>query len=590
MTDGDFAKPDDGLSRSRLAEKQHPAAIRAFQRLSKRPLIGRPGPLDGDRDVRAVPTPTPSGWTILPSPLHWIPIAAALLISAGAALRLIQYGAQRSLWLDEAMLAVNIGGRSFRELLAPLDYEQIAPPLFLWAERTLLLLGGADEWTLRALPVLAGILLPVLTWILARRLLPATWALLAVALVAFSPTLIRFSNEVKPYSMDAAVGAALVLLALDLGRAPERGTHWWRLGAAGVLSIAVSAGAIFVLVAILLALVVAEPMRKRIGWMKRLAPMGSAWALTFVVLYLGVYHRSSSSAYMAAFWESGFIRPFQSDSALRLWNAIHGVLSSLFLGTLSPSRWGTAVGYATGVQAAFAAILIGIGFSMVARRRSLTEALLLAGPIAVPFIASALGLYPVNIRLVLFAVPGLAILLAAGVPRFLAALPGRARGMALLASVGFLLGPALLRDAIEALHPHHRQETRPLVTALAREGEPSEPVYVSAAAIPAWLFYTTDWSAPDRERLRWFAVQAGSSGPAFHSRISRGRPVRKEGFNLVRSDGVRPEIVGIPTGQRHLTPSGGLGLSDRPDPGWAENEARRIRGAAPSAVWVLFVP
>jgi hypothetical protein len=52
----------------------------------------------------------------------------------GAAWRIAAYAQHRSLWYDEAALALNIAGRGFVELVEPLDYLQTAPPLFLWID------------------------------------------------------------------------------------------------------------------------------------------------------------------------------------------------------------------------------------------------------------------------------------------------------------------------------------------------------------------------------------------------------------------------------------------------------------------------
>ena len=58
-----------------------------------------------------------------------------LIICFGILVRVIQYLYNRSLWADEAVLALNIVNRSYLELLQPLDYEQGAPIAFLWVEK-----------------------------------------------------------------------------------------------------------------------------------------------------------------------------------------------------------------------------------------------------------------------------------------------------------------------------------------------------------------------------------------------------------------------------------------------------------------------
>src|SRR6185295_12378688 len=83
--------------------------------------------------------------------------AVTAVVLVGAALRLIAYLAARSLWLDEAMLANNIVGRTFGALLGPLAEAQSAPWLFLFGERAATVLAGPNELALRLLPLAAGI-------------------------------------------------------------------------------------------------------------------------------------------------------------------------------------------------------------------------------------------------------------------------------------------------------------------------------------------------------------------------------------------------------------------------------------------------
>ncbi|HAE59165.1 MAG TPA: hypothetical protein DCG54_06560, partial [Anaerolineae bacterium] len=102
---------------------------------------------------------------------NWSDLTAALLIGMGLVLRLRQYLSGRSLWLDEAMLALNIVERDFWGLLKPLDYDQGAPLGFLLLEKLTISLLGNGELTLRLPSVIAGCLALVFFYLLLRHFL-----------------------------------------------------------------------------------------------------------------------------------------------------------------------------------------------------------------------------------------------------------------------------------------------------------------------------------------------------------------------------------------------------------------------------------
>ena len=133
--------------------------------------------------------------------------------------RVIQYAWRRSYWHDEAALVLNITGKTAGELFrGPLEHGQAAPPLFVVTERAIYAAIGATEYTLRLLPLLAGIAALALFARLAWRVMPAAAAVVATALFALSDRLIWHSVEVKQYSGD--VLAAVVMLTLLAQR------HW----------------------------------------------------------------------------------------------------------------------------------------------------------------------------------------------------------------------------------------------------------------------------------------------------------------------------------------------------------------------------
>jgi hypothetical protein len=121
---------------------------------------------------------------------------------------------------------------------------------------------------------------------------------------------------------------------------------------------------------------------------------------------------------------------------------------------------------------------------------------------------------------------------------------------------------------------------------LVENASDRDPVYIDAAAVPAWYFYTTDWSAPDGPRLAWIARQAIAGGAAFENALPRGYPVRpQESVDLADVYGGRREVVGLAAGvgRREVE----WDYHAHADAGWAANEAWRLREAADTAAWIV---
>ena len=153
---------------------------------------------------------------------------AMTLVSLAAALRIALWLQQRSLWIDEARLSLNIASRSYLGLLPPLDYDQTAPLFYLWVERAMVALFGVSEAALRLPALVAGIATVALVYCVAGRLFGRGAALLATAMAAVSPTLIYFSSEAKQYTVEACVSCALVYLGLQWLEDPSSARRCWR--------------------------------------------------------------------------------------------------------------------------------------------------------------------------------------------------------------------------------------------------------------------------------------------------------------------------------------------------------------------------
>src|SRR6266536_2976343 len=114
-----------------------------------------------------------------------LPFLTGALFAFGALARVVGFLQNASLSGDEAMFGLNVGRRTFLQLLQPLDYGQVATVPFLWAERLFALIGGVSGFSLRAVPLLAGV---GLLWILYRLGADFTGRVEAVVALALAAT------------------------------------------------------------------------------------------------------------------------------------------------------------------------------------------------------------------------------------------------------------------------------------------------------------------------------------------------------------------------------------------------------------------
>lgn len=425
------------------------------------------------------------------------------LLAIGVLLRLHLYVDRRSLWLDEIWVALNIVERSFLGLLRPLDYAQSAPVGFLWLERLAVVIGGVNELALRFFPLVAGCLLLVALWMLARRLLDIRYATLCLAFAALAPILIYFSNEVKPYIVDALVATMLVWLTLDVLEAPDSARAWRRLLIGGVLGILLSTPAVFGLAGAGIALI-AHPAigRTRAGWM-RLVGTGAVWVLVFALGYFTIYRGTANSDYMQRIWSDAFLYLPLRTLARGANDATRTMWIETMFGENDHMLPPKAIVLVTLLSAAGAVVL--------ARRRGLPVALLVGLPFLATAGASFAHRWPLTPRLLLALVPALLLLLGAGLWALAGVLPVRARGAALALLGAIVVIPATVYDAHGIGSPKRRDDVAPLVRGFLAERKEPALMYVVGHGTPTWLFYTARWREREGEAFRLAASRANTA-------------------------------------------------------------------------------
>lgn len=136
----------------------------------------------------------------------WKILFLSLLVAA-TALRLYRLD-HFSYWLDE-VIEVRFAQEAPPQFWKDLKYDGFHPPLDYLIVRGLEKLGPTD-WQRRLLPVAWGIATMALLGLLVGRRAGRVAGLLAMALLAAAPVHVRYSQELRPYSL------ALLLLCLSL--------------------------------------------------------------------------------------------------------------------------------------------------------------------------------------------------------------------------------------------------------------------------------------------------------------------------------------------------------------------------------------
>jgi 4-amino-4-deoxy-L-arabinose transferase-like glycosyltransferase len=407
-------------------------------------------------------------------------VAVGILI--GGVCQLAMYFRRMPLWGDECALILNVLGKSGRALcfgrldLAGPQQTQAAPPLFLLGMRAMAVhFGGANEYAMRFIPLVCGLLaLPLFAAITWKLFGPRIAAVMA-PVFALSMRITEHAATAKPYSSDLLV--ALLLLAMAMRwRRESVGTRSLRTALVAAGAFWVSFTSIFVFTAVSLWLLTelrGSNRRTRIAWLA-----GNALDFaSFAALYW-LCIRAQRDEFLHEYWAEAF-PDYSHPARAALW--LPRRLWDMF----------TYLQVPTGLLLLPIA-LIGAISLVKGRRPGLLIAL--AGPIALAALAAAVGQYPFAAKRVsLYLFPSEYLLAAAGLRWIRAALRGRSRHL--------WAAPALICIAVGIGHEAHwliaprpQSYLRPAIAYLREYRRPDEPVYVIGHQGTTFVVY---WGAPD---------------------------------------------------------------------------------------------
>ena len=441
----------------------------------------------------------------------WIWRAVVATLAVGLIWRVLRYLGQFPIWGDEAMLLLNILERDYAGLTQHLRFAQVAPLLFLWLEKTALLLFGTSEWSVHLFPFLAGLLALLIFWRTCRTSFAPGVAGLAVGILAVSYYPVRHAAEVKPYAFDLLYAVIFLWLTLACLRSPDRSR--WLLALVAVTPIAVFSSYPSVFIAGAVSLVLLGQMRIA-SWTERglFVLFNVVLLASFFVHYGMVGHQQIDAdeaqrtrEFLRTYWKDAF----PPDDALHwpIW------LLTVFTGNMLAYPIGANHG---GSTLTFLLVLLGSVTLWRSGQHSLLALCWL--PFGLNLFAAILNKYPFgdSARITLHLAPFICILMAYGLVQifdWIRAPQWRARLH--LAYFVLLLGCGLtgvVRDGLKPYKTEHDRDVRLLARDISQSISADEPVLLGherdEEVLPEFLWYLRAQSLP----LRWQSagVDAGT--------------------------------------------------------------------------------
>ncbi len=410
------------------------------------------------------------------------------LILSGAWLRFIHLG-ERSFWNDEAWLAnVLIQKNLFQVFAAQDPSTPPLPPLFLFFSHCIVILSKPNEFFLRLLPCLSGILALPFIYFFAKQLFDRKAALASLFLISFNTFCIYYSKELKPYSTEMFFAVLFLFLAEKLIRDSEQKKNFWLFGLVSVAGIFISHSFIFISSVVSL-VIIAEGSRKN----RAAARFGvSIFLITlslFVFLFL-FYTQKRISPALAAYWIPNYVDGSSVKSFLS-WNL---ATAREFFNLYSNFHY-VSPPFIQRVIFGIFLFVFSMGFVDIFKRKERRFLGYFLGIFSLLYLASACKQYPFAPRLALFAMPLLFIILGNGLSVCYGYLVSKKINKQVLAvgvfSLAFLYLIAPVRENI--VNPTKREEMRPLVQKILEKYQPNDAIYVYYGARSAFQFY---WPRP----------------------------------------------------------------------------------------------
>jgi len=396
-------------------------------------------------------------------------VAFYFIIATGICLAIYQFLLGHSLWLDEAMLALNIIRRNFGELLKPLDYQQVAPIGFLFIEKIFTLVFGKHDFSLRIFPLISSLVSIPLYYLFVYQLTQSrVITLLATSMFSISNVFVKYATQAKQYPVDMFCAVAILYFSFRLRLQSRQSLVLFTL--LGSIILWFSNVSVIMLFVIGLYLLYSEAYLKRNFKIFFVLPW---WVLSFVVYYVLIIYAHPHTQFMQDFWQDAFLSIFPPslDTGAFLIHGSEQVLSILGFGPF----WFIPL----------AVLWVAVGFLI--KERNLTLLFVCFTPIFVHLVLSAIKLYPFAGKLFIYFTPLLLLLFSVGIYRMFELVQKK---VPKLPSLVLILPVLIMFYPLSLDFPHEKEEVKSSLMYLEQNIRDGDTIYIYSSTNPVFDFYT----------------------------------------------------------------------------------------------------
>lgn len=392
-----------------------------------------------------------------------------LIIFIGVFLAIYLFILNRSLWHDEASLALNIINKDFLGLTKPLDSIQVAPIGFLFIEKLSVLIFGKNELALRVFPLISFLVSIPFFYLLSNKLVKNNvTALISTSIFSITLSLLRYSSEVKQYSIDVLFTIIILYYSLTLQLNKNKSLFIYAI--IGSIAVWFSNVSIIILFVTGVYFLYFEGYKNK---NYKILFTFLFWAISFFIYYYLFIHNHPHTEFQITYWKESFLplNPFSNDFykfLLRAINDIYGYL--LGFGHF----WFIPLLISSGV----------IGF--ILKHRNYTLLYFCLTPIMVHLLLSGLTLYPFSKRLILYITPLIILIYSFGLYHLFEFANKKILRLPNL----FLILPVLIFFyPIYLKFPIKREEMKNSLNYIEKNIKKDETIYVYYSSCNAFDFY-----------------------------------------------------------------------------------------------------